>query len=187
MNFQRYVFAEMTQFVSLQRCGVKNHPVVALQTGDTYSLTVLHHLAVLESSTIKNHLTTRFLGSLAHTTMTARQKLRQLELTEFYCSFLQVDGPYIHTHLRATMMHKRMPPFSLQSVPAYNSFEKGMVSDQTGSRPLTLSKQIWKCHTETVSQCDSQLWCAQYAIHLLLNYKYTLSFLFTGHFTVQCF
>ena len=47
-----------------------------------------------------------------------------------------------------------------------------MVSDQTGSRPLTLSKRIRKCHTETLSQCVSQfspLWCARYVIHLLLH------------------
>ena len=31
MDFQRYIFAEMTQFITLDRCGVPNHPIEAAQ------------------------------------------------------------------------------------------------------------------------------------------------------------
>ena len=57
------------QFITLDRCGVPNHPIEAAQTGDTYCLTILHHLTTVESSRIVYHLNS-FRGSLAPTTTT---------------------------------------------------------------------------------------------------------------------
>ena len=60
-NLQRYIFGLMSQFVNLTRCGVPHHPLVAVQTGDEYCLTVLHHLSLNE---YMDHLTKEFSGVL---------------------------------------------------------------------------------------------------------------------------
>ena len=52
----------MSQFVQLSECGVPHHPVVALNTGDQYCQTVLHHMTIHQYAKIIQHLTRKFCG-----------------------------------------------------------------------------------------------------------------------------
>ena len=60
--FHRFVFREISKFITLQRSGLKNHPFMCQATGDAYCLTTFHHLSIHEYTNITDHLTEVFSG-----------------------------------------------------------------------------------------------------------------------------
>ena len=61
--FHRFIFREISQFITLRQSGLKHHPFVSRATGDAYCLTTFHHLSIDEYTHIIEHLTNEFSGN----------------------------------------------------------------------------------------------------------------------------